>query len=140
MSINTTHLQQCIDTLEAAYKGLQQVNAEDVLHNVYRAACVKEFELVLEQGGRLLKRRLRPWFASNSQADRISFRDTFRYANKFGVISIDACERWLEYRDKRNSTAHDYGENFAEGTLRLLPTFIADAKELLDALKEPDDD
>ena len=140
MSINTTHLQQCIDTLEAAYKGLQQVNAEDVLYNVYRAACVKEFELVLEQGGRLLKRRLRPWFASNSQADRISFRDTFRYANKFGVISIDACERWLEYRDKHNSTAHDYGENFAEGTLRLLPTFIADAKDLLDALKEPDDD
>ena len=140
MSINTTHLQQCIDTLEAAYKGLQQVNAEDVLHNVYRAACVKEFELVLDQSGRLLKRHLRPWFASNSQADRISFRDTFRYASKFGVISIDACERWLEYRDKRNSAVHDYGENFAEGTLRLLSTFIADAKELLDALKEPDDD
>ena len=140
MSIDTTHLQQCIDTLEAAYKGLQQVNAEDVLYNVYRVACVKEFELVLEQSGKLLKRRLRAWFASNSQADRVSFRDAFRYASKFGVISIDACERWLEYRDKRNSTAHDYGENFAEGTLRLLPTFIADAKELLDALKEPGDD
>ena len=42
MSIDTTHLQQCIDTLEAAYNGLQQVNAEDILYNVYRAACVKE--------------------------------------------------------------------------------------------------
>ena len=27
---------------------------------------------------------------------------------------MEACERWLAYRDNRNDTAHNYGEEFAE--------------------------
>lgn len=37
----------------------------------------------------------------------------------------------MEYRDSRNSTAHDYGEEFAESVLPLLPQFVNDAKALL---------
>ena len=125
MSINTDHLNRCIDTLRAAWEGLQQREPGDVLYDIYRAACVKEFELVLAQSGRLLKRRLRPYFASNRQADQLYFNDIFRYAAKHCLISEDACERWLEYRATRNDTAREYGENFAEGTLELLPQFIA---------------
>ena len=38
----------------------------------YRAACVKEFELILEQSGKLLRKRLAAFFASNRQADRLA--------------------------------------------------------------------
>ena len=38
------------------------------MYDIYRAACVKEFELVLEQSGKLLRKRLAAWFASNRQA------------------------------------------------------------------------
>ena len=130
MSINTDHLNRCIDTLRAAWEGLQQREPGDVLYDIYRAACVKEFELVLAQSGRLLKRRLRPYFASNRQADQLYFNDIFRYAAKHCLISEDACERWLAYRAARNDTAHEYGEHFAERTLELLPRFIADAEAL----------
>ena len=34
-----------------------------------------------------------------------------------------------------NDTAHDYGEDFAETTLKLLPDFVADAKALADAIE-----
>ena len=37
----------------------------------------------------------------------------------------------MEYRDNRNSTAHDYGVGFAESTLQLLPQFIIDARSLI---------
>ena len=130
MNINTDHLNRCIGTLRAAWEGLQQCDPGDVLYDIYRAACVKEFELVLEQGGRLLKRRLRPYFASNRQADQLYFNDVFRYAAKHCLIGDEACERWLEYRAARNDTAHEYGENFAERTLELLPQFIVDAEAL----------
>ena len=36
------------------------------------------------------------------------------------IMSIDAVERWFAYRDNRNNTAHDYGENFAKETLCLM--------------------
>ena len=85
---------------------------------------------MLEQSGKLLKKRLRPWFASNRQADRLAFKDVFRYAAKHGLIPADACERWLEYRNDRNDTAHDYGQGFSEATLKLLPRFVDDARQL----------
>ena len=105
------------------------------MHDVFRAACVKEFELVLEQSGKLLRKRLRPWFASNRQVDQLVFKDVFRHAAKHGLIEAAACERWLRYRDNRNDTVHDYGEEFAVATLALLPCFIADAKALAEVIE-----
>ena len=57
-NIDTTFLRRCIASLERAIEGIEQYGADDVLHDVYRAACVKEFELVLEQSGKLLRKRL----------------------------------------------------------------------------------
>ena len=131
MNIDTTFLWRCIGALERALRGIEEHrNADDFLYDVFRAACVKEFELVLEQSGKLLRKRLAAFFASNRQADRLAFKDLFRHAAKHGLIDGAAVERWLGYRDNRNDTAHDYGEEFAEATLKLLPAFVEDAKAL----------
>ena len=140
MSINTLFLTRCINTLDAAFDQLQRHEPGDPFYDIFRAASVKEFELVLELSGSLLKKRLRPYLASNRQADRLTFKNTFRYAAKHGLVSVESCERWLSYRDNRNNTAHDYGEAFAETTLKLLPNFIVDAKKLADVIAETGDD
>lgn len=133
--IDTSHLDHCIDVLEAALGRLLQQPPEEITYDIYRAACVKEFELVLEQSGKLWRMRLRDYFASNLEADRLAFKDTFRHAARHGLLSIESCERWFDYRDNRNNTAHDYGAGFAETTLQLLPTFIEDAKHLVSVLE-----
>ena len=140
MRIDTVFLRRCIQSLELALGELgKHQEANDFLYDVYRAACVKEFELVLEQSGKLLRRRLAAFFASNRQADRLVFKDLYRHAAKHGLIDPDTVERWLQYRDNRNDTAHNYGEDFAEATLKLLPEFVADAKALADVLEAADD-
>lgn len=136
MALSTEFLTRCIDVLERAFEELRLRDEDDLLYAIYRAACVKEFELVLEQSGSLLKRRLRPFFASNRQLDDLTFKDFFRHAAKHGLLPVESCERWLRYRDNRNTTAHDYGEGFAEATLTLLPQFIADARELARVVAE----
>ena len=140
MPINTDFLTRCINTLESAFQQLQQREPSDELYDIFRAASVKEFEIVLEQSGSLLKKRLKPYFASNRQVDKLTFKDTFRHAVKHDLISVDACKRWLEYRDNRNDTAHDYGEEFAETTLKLLPSFIPDARDLARIIAAAADD
>ena len=65
MTIDTGHLVRCINVLETAFERLLQFPPNEVTYDIYRAACVKEFELVLEQGGKLLRMRLREYFASN---------------------------------------------------------------------------
>jgi len=66
--------------------------------------------------------------------DRLFFKDIFRQAAKHGLLERDEVERWFEYRDNRNNTVHDYGEKFANETLKLLPQFVLDAKKLRDRL------
>lgn len=88
MKIDTTFLRRCIASLERAVEGIErQEDRDDLMYDIYRAACVKEFELVLEQ----------------------------------------------------SYTAHDYGEDFAEATLRLLPDFIRDAKALAATIERAND-
>ena len=140
MSIDTTFLRRCIASLKRAVEELERLDdSEDVLYDIYRAACVKEFELVLEQSGKLLRKRLAAYFASNRQADRMNFKDLFRHAAKHCLMDCEAVERWLGYRDNRNDTAHDYGEDFAEATLALLPAFVDDAKALADVIDDTND-
>ncbi len=139
MSINTEFLRRCLDTLEHCLKELERRDPDEIAYDVYRAACVKEFEIILEQSGKLLRKVLGPYFADNRQADRLVFKDIFRYAAKHGLIDSDTCERWLLYRDNRNDTAHGYGKSFAESTIRLLPDFTADAKALADVIEGTDD-
>lgn len=140
MNIDTTFLRRCIGALECSFDGIHEHGeTEDFMYDVYRAACVKEFELVLEQSGKLLGKRLAAYFASNRQVDRLTFRDLFRHAARHDLMDAEAVERWLGYRDTRNDTAHDYGEKFAETTLRLLPAFIADARALADMIEQAND-
>lgn len=140
MRIDTTFLRRCIATLKLALEHLAGAAEEDILYDLHRAACVKEFELVLEQSGKLLRKRLAPYFASNRQADRLVFKDLFRHAAKHGLIDADAVERWIGYRDNRNQTAHDYGSGFAEATLKLLTRFMSDAIALADMIESDPDD
>ena len=137
--IDTSGLRRCSGTLEAASEPLQCEHADETMRDIFRAACVKEFELVLEIGGSLLRKRLRDFFTSNREADRLTFRNAFRHAAKHGLVSAEGSERWLQYRDIRNASAHDYGEHFAETALELLPAFIADAQALANAVESASD-
>ncbi len=137
--IDTSFLRRCIRALEVAFEAVESYSESDTLYDLYRAACVKEFELVLEQSGALLRKRLAAFFASNQRADELVFKDLFRYAARHRLVEVEEAERWLSYRDSRNDTAHKYGEHFAEAILELLPVFIADAKALADIVEAPND-
>lgn len=140
MNIDTTFYNRCVHTLERAYNLLKKTDRENIDFDMYRSACIKEFEIIPEQSGKLLRKALKPYFHSSKAVDELYFKDLFRYAVKHNLLDDVACERWLQYRDNRNSTAHDYGVNFAEETLTLLPQFIADALALSEAVNKQNKD
>jgi hypothetical protein len=136
MKIDTTYLERCIATLEKAQGLLKNADPENIDYDMYRSASIKEFEIILEQSGKLLRKALKPYFHSSQAVDKLVFKDVFRHAVLRDIITAEACERWMQYRDNRNSTAHDYGINFAEETLVLLPHFITDAADLANAINQ----
>jgi hypothetical protein len=128
VSISTDHRKRSLATLERSLNMLASADAGSVEYEVFRNAVVKGFELSLETSAKLLRRSLKPFFASPGAVDKLSYKDGFRHAAKHGLVSLDEVERWFSYRDNRNNTAHDYGLLFAEETLRLIPSFVADAR------------
>ena len=128
--INTEYLQKCIATLEKSYEMLLQTQDGTIDYELYRNSLVKGFEMTLEQSGKLLKKLLNPYFASKRAVDMLSFKDLFRQAHKHSLISEEETKRWMKYRDNRNSTAHDYGQAFAEETLTLVKDFLIDVENL----------
>jgi len=134
-TIDTTFFTRCIETLAQAHQLLLTVDKASISYEMYRSACVKEFEIILEQSGKLLKKCLKPYFHSSKAVDQLIFKDIYRYSGQHGLISIEEVERWLVYRDNRNNTAHDYGVNFAKHTLLLLDQFIIDANALEQVIK-----
>ena len=80
-----------------------------------------------------------PFFHSSMAVDQLIFKDVFRHAVLRNIINDEACERWLQYRDNRNNTTHDYGVDFAKVTLTLLPQFIKDATDLAIAIQKLND-
>lgn len=136
MTIDTTFFGRCIQTLDMAYGKVLQASEESIDYEMYRSACVKEFEIILEQAGKLLRKCLKDFVHSPKAVDRMVFRDVFRQAAQHDLLSLEQAERWLPYRDNRNNTAHDYGKKFAEYTLRLLPDFMVDALALEKSIKQ----
>lgn len=136
MFTDTTYFERCISTLKKAHTLFLKSDPSDIEHDLYRSACIKEFEIILEQSGKLLRKVLKPYFYSPKAVDKLYFKDIFRQAVIRDIMTIETCERWLDYRDNRNNTAHDYGVNFAEETLILLPQFIEDATSLAKSLKK----
>ena len=132
--IDTTYYQRCIDTLEKAYGLLGKASPKAIEYDMYRSACIKEFEIILEQSGKLLRKALKPYFHSSREVDKLTFKDVFRQAVLRSMVTDETCERWLQYRDSRNTTAHDYGIQFAEEMVELLPQFMADATALAKAI------
>lgn len=133
--INTDHFEKCIKTLETSLVFLEKAESDSIEYEMYRNSLVKGFELTLEQGGKLLKKKMMPYFATKKQADMLTFKDIFRHANKHGLLTIEETERWLNYRDNRNTIAHDYGEKFAEETIILAKRLITDAKKIVEILQ-----
>lgn len=136
MSLNVEHLRRTADTLEQAILRLAEVDSGDVLYDLYRNAAIKSFELSLETTGKLLRKALKLYGGSPREVDKLVFNDVLRHAGKHGLLDIAGVERWINYRANRNTTAHDYGEGFANETLKILPDFLKDVRDLALAIQD----
>lgn len=135
MSINTEYLERDIAVLLKSYSLIKTVEEGSIEYEMYRNSLVKGFEMTLEQSGKLLRKKLTPFFATKKAVDSLTFKDLFRYALRHSLLEESEVNRWFKYRDNRNNTAHDYGRAFAEQTLILMNDFIKDVNHLKDVIE-----
>ncbi|MCC8015102.1 MAG: nucleotidyltransferase substrate binding protein [Eubacterium sp.] len=123
-----------LNTLERSYDMLKLTDEDTIDYELYRNSLVKSFEMTLEQSGKLLRKKIAPYLVSKKAADSLTFKEIFRHAHKYSLLTEEETLRWMNYRDNRNSTAHDYGQEFADETLTLIDDFLKDAEHLKEVI------
>ncbi len=134
MPLNFEPLARCILVLEKSLNALNKAEKGSTEHEMYRNAVVKSFEMTLEMAGKSVRRALKEYTAIPRSVRELTFKDVFRYGAKYGLIEDP--ESWFSYRDSRNNTVHDYGEDFADTVLKIIHQFHGDVAKVYATLME----
>jgi nucleotidyltransferase substrate binding protein (TIGR01987 family) len=103
--------------------------------DLIRDAVIQRFEFTYELSFKILKRYLRLTAAWDDQVNGLTFRELIRRASDLGLIQDDVLV-WLEFRQARTDTVHTYNEMRAVEVAEAAQRFSAEARSLLNALKE----
>ena len=134
MKLTVRSLLQDVDALELALATLRRYRTGERVNDRFRSSIVRFFALVVDHFGNVLGRRLASHPASMDETGAPEFEDALRDAARLGLISGEACERWLEYRELSMEMASLDGTVFAETVLSTFPGFVDDARALVEVM------
>ncbi|GAO35003.1 nucleotidyltransferase substrate binding protein [Sulfuricella sp. T08] len=95
-----------------------------------RDGVIQRFEIAMDVSRQLMIRVLKEVFSLDAASAQ---KDTIREAAKFGLIA-DA-EAWMGHLAARNRTSHTYDSEIAEQVFSHIPSFLPDARDLLQRLR-----
>ena len=133
--LNINQLRRCVKTLDSSLVFYQQAESDSIEQEVFRNAIIKGYELTQETAFKLLKKALKAYGHGGKKLEATPIKDILRLAAVHDLLTLPEVERWFSYPDNRNNTAHDYGEQFANDTLTLIPAFLQDIATLADVLE-----
>jgi nucleotidyltransferase substrate binding protein (TIGR01987 family) len=140
MKLDLSSLRKAVESLEKTIKvadddafmsGLNEDQKDAV-----RAGVIQNFEFTYELCWKFMRR----WLEGNLGAvyvEGVSRRQLFRLSAEHRLISD--VDRWMEYHDARNETAHTYDANTAEEVFETAQKFLVDAQKLLQAIEANND-
>lgn len=137
MKLDLSSLRKAIESLDKTLKVAENkelaAGLDDDAKDAIRAGGIQNFEFTYELCWKFMRR----WLGINvgsTYVDGVTRRELFRLSAENRLISD--VDQWMEYHDARNETAHTYNEDTADDVFETSRIFLADAKKLLEALKE----
>lgn len=141
--LTTENLARCIVVLEYSIQLYNGASANSIEQEVFRNAVMKGFELTQEISFKLLRRVVKGYGVPALRVESMYVKDLLREAAGHTLITPEAVERWYDYRDSRNESAHDYDLGSVNEIFELLPDYLQDVRELEQKIRqalEPEDE
>ena len=140
MKLDLSSLRKAVESLEKALRvaddGAFMSRLNDEQKQTVRAGVIQNFEFTYDLCWKFMQRWLEVNLGSAYVAG-VSRRQLFRLSAEHCLLSD--VNRWMEYHDARNETAHTYDENTAEDVFETAQKFLSDARGLLEALEARND-
>ena len=108
------------------------VNQSDIKIKSYiKDSCIKRFEYTYETAKKIMNKFLKKEYDKSEK--ELSINNIFR--EMYGLDLINNFENWVDYREKRNFTSHEYNDSKTYIILDLIPQFIKDVEYLIISLE-----
>lgn len=131
MEIKIDSLKNALETVKESISILDNNNLEH-LRTSLEDAVIKRFEYTLELSKKIMKKILKKYY--DKQEEELTVNNIFRLM--YGLNFISNMERWRNYHEKRNNTAHEYNLEKSRKLLSLVPEFIQDIEELINNIEK----
>ncbi len=140
MKLDLGSLRKAVESLEKTIRVADDdafmSRLEEDQKQAVKAGVILNFEFTYELCWKFMKRWLDVNLGS-SYVEGVSRRQLFRLSAEHRLVGD--VDRWMEYHDARNETAHTYNESTAEDVIETAHQFLADAQKLLQALEANND-
>ena len=134
MVLNLDSLKKSIIALKKSIDVYNKIetNDEDLILTI-KSGVIQNFEIAFEQSWKFIQR----WLNENISPDitnGITKKELFRLAAKH--LLIDDVEKWIKFKDARNSTSHIYSTEISKEVFNEAIKFLPYAEYLLKHLEE----
>lgn len=128
--IQISNLEEAYKTLKTCYSDYESNQTSSLLEYI-ADSCVKRFEYALETSWKLAKKVFIQNYGKTEK--ELTMNNIFRLMQGYGFI--ENWERWRNYYQKRNDTAHEYNLVKSRKIIEIIPDFLKDTEMLIEKLK-----
>ena len=127
--LNLSVLKNSFNTLLECYDDFLN-EQEGRIKNYIKDSCIKRFEYTYEMAKKIMNKYLKKEYDKTEK--ELSINNIFR--EMYGLGFIKYFENWVLYRERRNTTSHEYNQD--EADIDIIPDFIDDVQFLINQLEK----
>lgn len=124
-------LKNSFNTLKECYSDFTEQDDEKIKTYI-KDSCIKRFEYTYEAAKKIMNKFLKKEY--DKEDKDLTINNIFR--EMYGMGFINNFENWVEYRQKRNITSHEYDLEKTYTIIEIVPDFIKDVEFLITKLEE----
>lgn len=124
-------LKNSFNTLKECYSDFTE-QADEKIKTYIKDSCIKRFEYTYEAAKKIMNKFLKKEY--DKEDKDLTINNIFR--EMYGLGFINNFENWVEYRQKRNITSHEYDLEKTYTIIEIVPDFIKDVEFFITKLEE----
>lgn len=124
--LDLTVLKNSFVTLNQCYNDFC-AEKDEKIKTYIKDSCIKRFEYTYETAKKIMNKYLKKEY--DKEEKDLTINNVFR--EMYALNLIENFENWVDYREKRNTTSHEYNLEKTYVIMDIIPNFIKDIEFLI---------
>lgn len=129
--LDLSNLKNSFFTLKECYNDYT-MQKDEKMQTYIKDSCIKRFEYTYEMSKKIMNKFLKKEYDKTEK--ELSINNIFREMYSLGLI--DSFDNWVDYRENRNISAHEYDITKTYPIIELIPRFLVDVDFFITHLEQ----